>query len=276
MNKKIIINICPTGIIPTKDLNRNTPITPHEIAEDVYKCYVLGAQMAHIHARDASGLNTMDKTVYADIITKIREKCPGIIICASLSGRVLNTFESRSDVLNLTGNAKPDMGSLTLSSLNFSNGPSINSPEMIIALLNKMNENGIKPELEVFDVGMINYSKYLIKKGLIKPPYYYNIILGNISSAQNTPNDLASMVSALPTDSIYSIGGIGNTMLGANICGILYGDGVRVGLEDNLYYDSDRNIQGTNEMFVKRILDVADIYERKPYTCSEARHLLDL
>jgi 3-keto-5-aminohexanoate cleavage enzyme len=276
MNKKIIINICPTGIIPTKDLNRNTPITPDEIAEDVYKCYVLGAQMAHIHARDASGLNTMDKRVYADIIIKIREKCPGIIICASLSGRVLNTVEARSDVLNLTGNAKPDMGSLTLSSLNFSNGPSINSPEMIIALLNKMNENGIKPELEVFDVGMINYSKYLIKKSLLKPPYYYNIILGNISSAQNTPNDLASMVSALPPNSIYSIGGIGSTMLGANISGILYGDGVRVGLEDNLYYDSDRNIHGTNEMFVKRILDVANIYERKPYTCTEVRHLLDL
>lgn len=276
MTKKIIVNICPTGIIPTKELNTNTPITPSEIAEDVYKCYLLGAQMAHIHARDNNGLNTMDKIVYADIITKIREKCPGIIICVSLSGRVINTFEARSDVLNLTGNAKPDMGSLTLSSLNFSNGPSINSPEMIISLLTKMNDNGIKPELEVFDVGMINYSKYLIKKGLLKPPYYYNIILGNISSAQNTPNDVASMIAALPSDSIYCIGGIGNTMLGANMTGILYGDGIRCGLEDNLYYDEARHILGTNEMFVKRIINIADIYERKPYTCTEVRQLLNL
>ena len=276
MTKKIIINICPTGIIPTKDLNINVPITPAEIAEDVYKCYMLGAQMAHIHARDINGLNTMDKIVYADIITKIREMCPGIIICVSLSGRVINTFEARSDVLNLMGNAKPDMGSLTLSSLNFSNGPSINSPEMIISLLTKMNDNDIKPELEVFDVGMINYSKYLIKKCLLKPPYYYNIILGNICSAQNTPCDVASMISALPPNSIYSFGGIGSTMLGANMTGILYGDGIRVGLEDNLYYDDARNMQGTNEMFVKRIIDIADKYERKPYTCAEVRHLLGL
>ncbi len=274
--KNIILNLCPTGIIPTKKLNNNVPIFPDEIAEDVYKCYQLGVQMVHIHARDNYGFNTMDKVKYEEIILKIREKCPDIIICASLSGRVLNTFEARSDVLNLTGKSKPDMGSLTLSSLNFSTGPSINSPEMIISLLNKMNENNIKPELEVFDVGMINFAKYLIKKGLLKPPYYFNIILGNISSAQNNMSDINSMISALPPDSFYCIGGIGNSMLGSNISGVLYADGVRVGLEDNMYYDNDRNILGTNEMFVKRIIDIANMCERKPYTCTEVRDLLKL
>ncbi len=90
--KNIILNLCPTGIIPTKKLNNNVPIFPDEIAEDVYKCYQLGVQMVHIHARDNYGFNTMDKVKYEEIILKIREKCPDIIICASLSGRVLNTF----------------------------------------------------------------------------------------------------------------------------------------------------------------------------------------
>ena len=274
--KNIILNLCPTGIIPTKELNNNTPLTADEIANDTYECYKLGVQMVHIHARDEDGNNTMDKSKYGEIILKIREKCPDIIICASLSGRVINTFEGRSDVLNLMGKMKPDMGSLTLSSLNFSTGPSINSPEMIQSLLIKMNENNIKPELEVFDVGMINYAKYLIKKGLLKPPYYFNIILGNISSAQNEPSDLASMISALPLNSVYCIGGIGNSMLGSNISGILYADGIRTGLEDNLYYNNDRTILGNNKMFIERVINIAKIYERTPFTCQKVRDLLGI
>jgi uncharacterized protein (DUF849 family) len=274
--KKIIVNLCPTGVIPTKDLNKNTPISPDEIAEDVYNTYKLGVQIAHIHARDELGENTMDINTYKSIIDKIRERCPDIIICVSLTGRFLNTFEARSSVLNLTGSSKPDMGSLTLSSLNFNTGASVNTPDMIIQLLKKMNENNIKPELEVFDVGMINYAKYLIKKGLLKGPYYFNIILGNLFSAQPNVADINSLIAALPPNSYYSFGGIGNSQLGSNIAGLLYADGIRVGLEDNLYYDENRNILASNQSLVERILTIAKMYEKEPYTCLELRKLFNL
>lgn len=272
--KKIIINLCPTGVIPSKTMTPNVPISPIEIANEVYQLYLLGVQMVHIHARDNDGENTNDKNVYREIIKLIREKCPDIIICASLTGRVNNTFESRSDVLNLEKEYLPDMGSLTLSSLNFVQNASINSPDMIMKLLKKMNSVGVKPELEVFDVGMINYAKYLISKGLLKPPYYFNIILGNLFSAQNNPSDLSSLISALPSNSYFSIGGIGNYQLGSNIAGVLYADGIRLGLEDNLYFDSARTTLASNKSLVERIKNICYQYERPLYTPRELRELL--
>jgi 3-keto-5-aminohexanoate cleavage enzyme len=273
---KIILNLCPTGVIPTKNMNSSVPLSPDEIAKDVFNCYQEGIQIVHIHARDEHEENTLDKDRYCEIIFKIREKCPDIIICVSLSGRVINTYEARSDVLNLQGKYKPDMGSLTLSSMNFVTNASINSPKMIVDLLTKMNEEGIKPELEVFDVGMVNYAKYLIQKGLLKPPYYFNIILGNLFSAQNNPADLSSIIQALPPNSFYTLGGIGNYQLGSNIAGILYASGVRIGLEDNIYYDSLRKEKATNLSLVKRIISVCDLYERPRYTCQELRELLQI
>lgn len=273
---KLIINFCPTGVKPTKNLNIHTPITPDEIVNDVEMAYNKGVQMVHIHARDENGKNTLDKEKYGEIIKKIKNKCPEIIICVSLSGRFLNTFEARSDVLNLKDEFKPHMGSLTLSSLNFSDNPSINSPEMITNLLIEMNKNNIKPELEVFDVGMINYSKYLIKKGLLKPPYYYNIILGNIFSAQNNPADLSSLINSLPENSIYSIGGIGKQQLSSNIAGIIYANGVRIGLEDNIYYNYDKKTIASNEMLIDRIISISKINLKELYSCKEVKKMLNI
>jgi uncharacterized protein (DUF849 family) len=193
-----------------------------------------------------------------------------------LSGRNVNTFESRSDVLNLEGLSKPDMGSLTLSSLNFTDTASVNSPEMIIKLLTKMNEKNIKPELEVFDVGMINYSKYLIKKGLLKPPYYYNILCGNLFSAQPELLDIASLINALPPNSIYTLAGIGTSQLKMNIYGILNGNGVRTGLEDNIYYDENKTILANNKMYVDRIIKFANLYGKNIATCEEVKNMLNI
>ena len=274
--KKLIINLCPTGVIPTKTMNEFAPISPDEIVNDVTIAYNMGVQLVHIHARDEDGENTMDKNTYATIIEKIKSNCPDIIICVSLTGRFLNTFEARSDVLNLKGTSKPHMGSLTLSSLNFLNNESVNSPDMIVKLLAKMNEENIKPELEVFDVGMINFAKHLIKKKLLKPPFYFNIILGNIFSAQNNPADISSLINALPPNSIFSFGGIGMQQLSSNMAGIIYADGVRVGLEDNLYYDNERKVLATNESLVRRVVKISKLNERELYSCKEVREMLEI
>ena len=145
---------------------------------------------------------------------------------------------------------------------------------MIQDLARKMLDNGIKPELEAFDLGMINYAHYLIRKGLIKPPYYFNLILGNIACAQANLLNLGLMIRELPDNSIWSVGGIGGHQLQMNAMSIVAGGGVRIGLEDNIFFDAEREIPATNRMLVERILKIATAMGRKPYTQKEARAVL--
>jgi uncharacterized protein (DUF849 family) len=176
--------------------------------------------------------------------------------------------------LELSGELRPDFGSLTLSSLNFNQQASINAPDMIKALSQKMLDNNIRPELEAFDLGMINYAKYLISKKLIKPPYYFNLILGNIACAQANMLSLGLMIKELPNNSIWSAGGIGNWQLKMNAMAIIEGGGIRIGLEDNIYFDDDRKHLATNLELIKRIATVAKVLEKEPYSPKEAREIL--
>lgn len=274
--KKLIINFTPTGVIPTKEMTPYVPLSPEEIANDVEMAYNLGASMVHIHARDKYGNNTMETEKYGEIIKLIRNKCPDIIICTSLSGRVVNTLNERIKPLLLDNDLKPDMASLTLSSMNFSRNESINSPNMIIELLHEMNKRGIKPELEVFDSGMINYAKYLINKGLIKGIPYFNIITGNLCTAQDDLIEIGNLIRQLPQGSIYSLAGIGNSQAKMNALAVIEADGVRVGLEDNIFYDLDRKYLATNKMLIERVVKLAQAYNREIATPTEVRKLLGL
>ncbi len=184
---------------------------------------------------------TYKKEVYAKIIAGIRNYAPDLVICASLSGRNFNSLDKRSDVLHLEGDLKPDMGSLTLSSLNFNRVASMNAPDMIEDLATVMKEKGIVPELEVFDVGMINFGKYLIKRNVIKAPLYYNLLFGNIACAQTNLLHAGVMLNDVQEDALVSIAGIGNNQLMMNSLAIAIGRGVRVGLEDNIWYDAEPN-----------------------------------
>ena len=275
MDKNFILNFTPTGMIPTREMTPKVPIQVPEIIEQVLEAADLGANMVHIHARDPKdGLPTFEKDIYADIIRGIRAKNKDLVICVSTSGRNFPEFEKRSACLDLTGGLKPDFGSLTLSSLNFNKQASINTPDMIQALARKMLDNGIKPELEVFDLGMINYAHYLIQKGLIKPPYYFNLILGNIACAQANLLSLGLMVKELPPDSIWAVGGIGHFQLKMNAMGIVAGGGVRIGLEDNIFFDNEKTQLASNSDLIKRIIGIAKAMGRAPYPHKEVRKVL--
>mgnify|MGYP001587815974 FL=1 len=275
MNRNFILNFTPTGMIPTKKMTPKVPTQVPEIIEQVLEAAKLGANMVHIHARDPKDeLPTFKKEIYADLIKGIRAKNKDLVICVSTSGRSFPEFEKRSACLDLTGELKPDFGSLTLSSLNFNKEASINTPEMIQALAKKMLDNGIKPELEVFDLGMINYAHYLIQKGLIKPPYYFNLILGNIACAQANLLSLGLMIKELPPDSIWSVGGIGSFQLKMNAMGIVEGGGVRIGLEDNIFLDDEKTQLASNSDLIKRILSIAKAMGRTPYSHKEVRKVL--
>lgn len=277
MDKGFILNFTPTGMIPTKEMTPHVPILPEEIIAQVLGAADLGANMIHLHARDPKDGNpTYKKEIYAEIIDGIRARYKDLVLCVSTSGRNFPSFEQRSECLELEGDLLPDMGSLTLSSLNFNKQASINTPEMIQDLAKKMLKRGIKPELEAFDLGMINYAHYLIRKRLIKPPYYFNLILGNIACAQANMLNLGLMIRELPVDSVWSVGGIGNFQLKMNAMGILGGGGIRVGLEDNIYFDSERTKLATNQELIRRILSIAKALGCSPYSRTETRKLLGI
>ena len=273
----LIINFTPTGMIPTKEMTPYIPVTVEEIVEDVYEAWQIGITMVHIHARDPhTGKPTHKVEVYADIIRSIREFAPDLIICVSLSGRAFNEFEKRAEPLKLEGELKPDMGSLTLSSLNFNKETSINTPDMIQALAVEMKQRAILPELEAFDAGMINYARYLEGKHLISAPFYFNLLLGNIACAQADLLHAGIMIRDLPPQSYWSLAGIGSYQLFMNSVAIAMGGGVRTGLEDNIYYDQKKTKLARNADLLRRIHTLAEANERPVMTSQKLRKLLNL
>jgi uncharacterized protein (DUF849 family) len=274
---KILINFTPTGMIPMKKDTPYVPITTEEIIADVKEASELGITMVHLHVRDENtGMPCYKKENYAKIISGIREFSKDLVICVSTSGRLFPEFSKRSEVLTLEGDLKPDMASLTLSSLNFNRQSSINEPDMIAKLLDEMNKRGIKPELEAFDSGMLNYAKYLIKKGLLKPPFYTNLILGNIACAQPNLLHLGMMMNEVPERSLCSVGGIGDSQLKMNSVAISMGMGVRVGLEDNFWYDGHRKKLARNIDLIQRIHRIIKANDKTVMSSAELREKLKL
>ena len=272
----LIINLCPTGVIPTKEMTPHVPVEPKEIIEDVLACAEVGLTMAHLHARDKDGNQTWNPELYGEILEGIRKYRPDLILGITLSGRDYKEFEKRSAGLSLTGGAKPDTGSLTTSSLNFLKQASDNSPEMVQKLAQEMLDKGVLAEVEVFDGGMVNYMKYLIKKELLKGPHFVNMLFGNIASAQATMLDVGNAVNQLPEDTYWCVAGLGDSQLAANTLGILYGNGVRVGLEDNIWYDSGRTKLATNKMLVERVKRIAEEAGRSVMDPMELRKKLNM
>ena len=277
MENKLVINFTPTGMIPTKKMTPFVPVNVKEIVEDVHQACELGITMVHLHARDpVSEEPSYKKEIYGEIIEGIRKYAPYLVICVSLSGRTFSKLELRADPLQLEGNLKPDFGSLTLSSLNFNKIASMNSPDMIRDLAAIMKEKGIVPELEAFDMGMINYAKYLEVKKLITPPHYFNLLLGNIACAQADLLHTGIMIRDLPENSIWSLAGIGNKQLMMNSLSIAIGGGVRVGLEDNIWYDSSRTKLASNADLLRRIHTIAKANSREVMTPKEFRNKMKL
>lgn len=258
MTHDLIVNFVPTGMVPTKEMTEHVPLSVEEITEQVLQAYEIGITMVHLHARDESGKPTYKKEIYGLIMEQLRRYAPDLVICLSLSGRNFNTFEKRSEAIELC----PDLGSLTLSSLNFVQQASVNDPEMIQALADRMDAYGVRPELEVFDLGMINYARYMIQRGVLKAPFYFNLLFGNIAGLQADLLHIGTAVRDLPAGAYWSLAGLGRDQLKTNAIAIAAGGGVRVGIEDNLYFDSGRKRLATNRELLLRVHDLAAVFER--------------
>ncbi|MEV4709538.1 3-keto-5-aminohexanoate cleavage protein [Actinoplanes sp. NPDC049316] len=272
---KLIVNLCPTGMIPRKAKVPHVPTTPEEIAADVRRCRDAGASMVHLHARDSDEEPTWRPEMFSDILQAVAVEAPDMVLVVTTSGRNWNDFEKRSASLNIT-EPSPEMASLTVGSMNFPTSASVNDPQMIESLATAMADRGIVPELECFDVGMVNYANYLIDKGILRGPHYFNILLGSRGTAEVSAANAAAFITALPKDATWAFAGIGRYQLTANTLAMSLGGHVRVGLEDNPYYDWSDRSPATNPRLVERVVRIARELGREPASPAEAREIIGL
>jgi 3-keto-5-aminohexanoate cleavage enzyme len=262
---KIIITIAPTGNIPTREMIPCVPLTPDEIAEDLYRCFLAGASIAHIHARNRAGEPTTDIDIFRQIIEKIRKRCD-LIIQLSTGARG-GGLEERARNLDL----KPEMASLTTGSSNFSNSVNYNPPQFIEQLARRMMENHIKPEIEIFDLAMIANAHFLLRKGLLRAPLHYNLVLNVPGSLEGTARNLIILMESLGENSTWTVSAIGKSHRRLTALGIALGGHVRVGLEDVLELDGR---PATNLELVQRAVALAKECGREVATPEEARKIL--
>jgi 3-keto-5-aminohexanoate cleavage enzyme len=271
----VIINAAITGMIPVKSETPYVPVSEDEIIRDAIACRKEGAAIIHLHVRDEDGKPCYRADKYGRIIRRIREECD-VILGVSTSSRIFKEFEQRSEVLFLDGIEKPELASLTTGSFNFPKQASVNPPEMIFRLAEAMLSRGIKPEMEIFDSGMLNYAQYLDKKLRLAKPVYFNLLFGALGGIPGRPEDMAYLVRSLPEDSVWSAAGVGVFQLPVNVMALVAGGNVRVGLEDNIYYDYKKKELATNPQLVKRIAHIARELRREIATPDEARRILNI
>jgi uncharacterized protein (DUF849 family)/N-acetylglutamate synthase-like GNAT family acetyltransferase len=270
----LIINVCLTGNVLHRDRAPHLPMSTEQIIEDGLRAIELGASMLHIHARDREGRPEWRPEAYAPIFEGIRRHDRDVVLIATTSGREHGGFERRSAVLDLDGEAKPDMASLTLGSLNFPNTASVNPPETIQQLAARMEERLILPELEVFDLGMLNYGFYLRRKGLLPRDCYVNLLLGSLGSVPGRLLDLGNLTREIPASWTWAAAGIGRYQLAMNTAAILMGGHVRVGLEDSPFMDYEDMRPASNAALVARIVRIARELGRPISTAAQTRRQL--
>jgi 3-keto-5-aminohexanoate cleavage enzyme len=268
---KLIINAAITGAVLSKSDTPFLPTTIAEIVECAERVRDAGAAIVHLHARNPDGSPCYDSAVYCEIVDRVRA-ATDLVVCVSLSGRFVSDVAVRAAALA----ARPDLASLTVGSMNFMTQPSINSPDTIRELAERIQTAGATPELEVFDAGFAHIASYLSHKGVLRPPYYVNIILGSLGTAPLDLIGLGHIVSLLPPSSIWSVGGLGRFQLDANVTAVSAGGHVRVGLEDNIYYDRGRKDLADNVRLVDRIARLGREMGREPATPAEARSMIGL
>ena len=274
LDAPVPIVLAPTGMVPTRAMTPHVPLTPEEIARDVAAAARIGITSVHLHARDADGEPTWVREVYARIVGAVREAAPDVVVNVSTSGRTWSELEKRADALALDGDLKPDLASLTLSSLNFMGGASVNAPEVVRGLARIMRERGIVPELEIFDLGMVNFAHVLRKEGLLPGPVVANLFFGNVAGMQANLPEVGLAVERLPEGALWSGAGLGDFQLTAQALAVAAGGGVRVGLEDGIWFDRARTRLATNPMLVERVHDLLAVHDRSPMKPADLRALL--
>jgi len=271
--EKCIITVAPTGAWPKKDDNPHVPMTPKEIAEDVNDCWRAGASVAHLHMRDDAGNGTMNIEKFRETVALIKEINCKIIINLTTSGDLQATDDTRmAHLIEL----KPEMASYDAGSMNWMHtGLFLNPPAFLEKLGLVMQENGVKPEIEVFDAGFIYNALHYRKKGVLKGTLHFQFCLGAAGGSAATVKNLVYLKSLIPEESTWSAFGIGAGHLPILLAAVAMGGHVRVGMEDNVMYAKGR-LAISNAEFVEQAARIIKEADRKVATVDDARIILGL
>lgn len=272
MAPPLIINVCLTGTLFGKENNPHLPVTIDAMIKDALTVIDAGATMLHLHPREADGAPAWRPERLTPVLEAVRQTNPDVVLVVSTSGRCFPEFEKRAAVLELDGPAKPDMASLTLGSW----GPVVNVPEMIVRLAERMMERKIKPELEVFDPGMLANAFHGEEQGWLPPNNYVNLMLGFPGGAPGRVLNLAQLAREIPAGWTWAAAGGGKRQLTMNTAALSMEGHVRVGLEDNLFIDWESRTPATNLLLVERIVRLAGELGRPIAAPAETRNLLGL
>ncbi len=267
--EKLIITVAPTGSIPKKKDTPHVPVRIEEIVACALRCEDGGASIVHIHIRDEDENPSDDPRVFHEIVNRIRARSD-LIIQVSTGGRAGTDLESRIQRLQMC----PEMASLTTGSVNFRTSAYVNPPDLIEALAEEMHRLAIKPEMEIFDLSMINNAVALADRSLTDKPLHFNFVMGLQGAMPAKIGHLVHLATGLPAESTWTVSGIGAAQLKMNLHAVLMGGHVRVGLEDNIYYKKGE--LATNERLVERIVRLSKELGREVATPDEARKILGL
>ena len=273
LDNKVILTVAHTGAWPTKENNPNVPLQPKEIADDVYACWKAGASVSHIHVRDDENKSSMDYNKFKETVDLIRSTDCEIVLNLTTSGKLGLSDEDRMQhVIDL----KPEMASYDCGSMNWLHSAVFeNSPTFLEKLGNTMQANDVKPEIEVFDAGMVYNALYYLKQGVLKPPLHFQLCMGAAGGMTATVENLVYLHSILPKDCTWGGFGVGKGHMPLLYTIVALGGHVRVGMEDNVLYQKGV-LAESNVQFVERAKRIIEEFGKEVATPDEARQILGL
>jgi 3-keto-5-aminohexanoate cleavage enzyme len=265
----LIVTVAPVGAELRPEDTPHLAVTPAALGEVARGCRAAGASMVHVHCRNDDGTNTHDVGRFRAAYDAIRAN-GDLIVQFSTGGAIGMTPQERAAPLSL----RPDMATLTCGTVNFGDEIFENSFPIMRGILAEMQRFGVRPELEIFDWGHLSNARKLERERLLAFPQHVDFVLGVPGGLDASVEHLVALVRDLPPGCTWSVAGIGRAQLPMAAVAIAMGGHVRVGLEDNIYYERGR--LATNEELVARVARIATEMGRPVATPAEARVLLGL
>ena len=273
MTTPCIITVAITGSVPRKENNPAVPITVEEQIESTQEAFEAGAALAHCHVRKDDGTPTSDPERFGRLLDGLRKHCPGMIVQFSTGGRS-GAGKERGGMIGL----KPDMASLATGSCNFPSRVYDNAPDLVDYLADEMLQNGVKPEVEAFDLSMIFKAAEMEAAGKIKGPLHVQFVMGVKNAMpvdRKTFEFYVETLKRLAPDATWTGAGIGKDQLTLIRWSLELGGHCRTGLEDNIRLNRE-TLAPSNAALVRQTAELCGQYGRHPASAQEARHLLHL
>ena len=291
MNNEVIVTCAVTGAGDTLGKHPEVPVTPEQISNAAIAAAKAGASVAHIHVRDPeTGLGSRDVNLFKEVVERIRDSETDVVInlTAGMGGDWVPSEENPSmpgpgtdmigpeERLAHVKEIHPEICSLDCGTMNFGNGNEIyiSPPGYLREMASMIQEWGVKPELEVFELGQIRFAKQMIKEGLINEPPMFQICLGIPWGAEQTVDSMKVMKDELPTNASWASFGIGRMQMPMAAAAVAMGGNVRVGLEDNLYLE--KGVLASNDQLVTRIIEIIQRMGSRVLSPQETRDKLKL